>query len=82
MISPKDIIDEIPEFRNLNKKIVKYNSFVKKEYRKIYSVLNDEPISLDEISIETKNSIQCTLNLLSLMELEDLVEEIVGARIC
>ena len=66
----------------INKNIVKHNSFVKREYRKIYSVLSDEPISLDEISFKTNNNIKCTLKLLSLMELEDLIEEITGARIC
>lgn len=77
-----DIIDEISEFQNLTKKIVKHNVLVKKEYRKIYSILNDEPMSADEISLKTNNSVKCTLNLLSLMELEDLIEEIVGVRIC
>ena len=81
-ISPNDIIDEIPEFQNLKKKVSNQNNYVKKEYRRIYSILNDEPISVDEISLKTNNSIKCTLNLLSLMELEDLIQEIVGARIC
>lgn len=79
--SPNDIIDELPAFKLLEKKIVQ-NNFVKKEYRKIYSILNDEPISIDEISIKTNNTIKATLNLLTLMELEDLVQEIIGVRIC
>ena len=74
----KDIINNIPEFQELKKENIKQNYFVKKEYRKIYSILNDEPCSLDEISFKTGNTSKCTLNLLSLMELEDLVEEIVG----
>lgn len=78
-ISVKDIISEIPEFQNLVKPVPVNNSFIKKEYRRIYSILNEEPITLDEISIKTNNSIQATLNLLSLMELDDLIEEIVGA---
>ena len=82
VISPNDIIDEIPEFQSLVKTNIRQNSSVKKEYRKIYSLLNDEPMTLDEISLKTKNDIKCTLNLLTLMELEDLVEEIVGARLC
>ena len=80
--SPKDIIDEIAEFRNPTKSIVKHNTFVKKEYRKIYNVLSDIPIGLDEISIKTKNNIKCTLKLLSLMEIEDLIDELPGVRIC
>ena len=80
--SPNDIIDEFPEFQGLKNKIVNNNSFIKKEYRKIYNVLNDIPISLDEISIKTKNTVKCTLKLLSLMEIEDLIDEIPGARLC
>ena len=81
--SPSDIIDEIPEFQQLKKKIVvKHNTSVKREYRKIYNVLSDIPVSLDEISIRTQNNIKCSLKLLSLMELDDLIEEIPGVRIC
>ena len=80
--SPNDIISEIPEIQERNRRIIKNNDLIKKEYRKIYSVLNDIPISSDEISIKTENDIRCTLNLLSLMEIEDLIEEIPGARIC
>ena len=81
--SPSDIVDEIPEFQQLNKRIVvKHNTSVKREYRKIYNVLSDIPVSLDEISIRTQNNIKCSLKLLSLMELEDLIDEIPGVRIC
>ena len=80
--SPNDIINEFPEFQILKNKIVNNNIFIKKEYRKIYNILNDIPISLDEISLKTQNSIRCTLNLLSLMEIEDLIDEIPGARLC
>ena len=45
-ISSRDIVDEIPEFQDLVKEIPKKNEFVKKEYRKIYGILNDEPVSL------------------------------------
>ena len=78
-ISVNDIIDEIPEFQDLKKESFPKNNFVKKEYRKIYTYLNDEPIGIDELCLKTNNSIQATLNLLSLMEIDDLVEEIVGA---
>ena len=80
--SPEDIIAEIPELQNLNGKVVQHNTLIKKEYRKIYNILSDIPISLDEISIKTQNSVKCTLNLLSLMELEDIIDEIPGARLC
>ena len=81
--SPNDIIEEIPEFQNLKgKKISYHNSCIKREYRRIYDVLNDFPISLDEISIKTKNSVKCTMKLLSLMEIEDVIDEIPGVRVC
>ena len=52
--SPNDIIEEFPELQNLKNRIVKNNVFIKKEYRKIYDVLSDIPMSLDEISIKTR----------------------------
>ena len=79
-ISPNDIINEFNELKE--NKVINHNDFIKKEYRKIYNYLNDIPISLDEIAIKTQNDVKCTLNLLSLMEIEDLVDEIPGARIC
>ena len=82
VISAQDILNEFEELKNINKKIIKYNNCVKKEYRKIYNVLSDIPLSLDEISNRTENTIRCTTNLLSLMELEDLVTLVVGRRIC
>ena len=77
--SPSDIIDEIPEFQGLEKRIIKRNNLVKKEYRKIYEILDEIPIGIDEIAIKTQNSVKATSNLLSLMELEDLIDEIPGA---
>lgn len=81
-VSAQDILNEFEELKNINKKIIKYNNCVKKEYRKIYNVLSEIPLSLDEISNKTENTIRCTTNLLSLMELEDLVTLVVGRRIC
>ena len=52
--SPNDIIGEFPELQKLKEKIVKDNVFIKKEYRKIYNILNDIPITLDEISMKTR----------------------------
>lgn len=82
VISANDILEEFEEFKNIRKEIIKHNDCVKKEYRKIYNILSDIPLSLDEISNRTENSIRCTINLLSLMELEDLATLIVGRRIC
>lgn len=78
-VSPKDILEAIPEFQNLGKRIVKRGPVIKKEYRRIYNLLNDKPVSLDEICLKTDNTVQATINLLSLMELDDLIEEKVGA---
>lgn len=82
VLNVNDIIEDFEEFKGKNKKIVIHNSRIKKEYRRIYNLLDEEPKSLEEISIKTDNSIQCTLKLLSLMEMEDLIEETSGVRIC
>jgi DNA processing protein len=82
VIEPSDIIEEFEEFKLRKKRIITHNIRVKKEYRKIYEILGSFPISLEEISLRTQNNIRCTLNLLTLMELEDLVEQVVGVRIC
>ena len=71
--------------KNLNigkKRKVFQNSRVKKEYRKIYELLSDIPISIEEISIKTNNTIKCTSKLLTLMEMEDLVTNVLGVRLC
>jgi DNA processing protein len=82
VVDANDIIKDFEEFKNRSKRTIMQNPRVKKEYRKIYNVLGDFPISLEEISIKTQNSVRCTSNLITLMELEDLVEQVVGVRIC
>ena len=77
--SPDDILNELPDLKISKGKIIVKNSFIKREYRKIYNILSDIPISLDEIAIKTQKEIKPTLNLLSLMEIEDLIDEIPGA---
>jgi DNA processing protein len=81
VIGACDIVDEFEEFKGRTKKIIVHNKIIKKEYRKIYEVLGSFPISLEEIALKTQNNVRCTLKLLTLMELEDLVEQVVGARI-
>lgn len=81
-ICTEDILDDFEEFKYKEKRKVFQNSRVKKEYRKIYELLSDEPISLEEISIKTNNTIKCTSKLLILMEMEDLVKNILGVRLC
>ena len=63
------------------KRIVNYNMNVKKEYRRIYNIINNIPMSVDEISLKTNNDVICTSKLLILMELEDLVEQSLGGYI-
>ncbi len=81
-ICTEDILNDFEEFKYKEKRKVFQNSRVKKEYRKIYELLSDEPISLEEISIKTNNTIKCTSKLLILMEMEDLVKNILGVRLC
>lgn len=73
-----DILKNFDEFRNKKKRMIIQNSRVKKEYRKIYEVLDENPISLEEIAYKTNNTIKCTLKLLTLMEIEDLVKQVMG----
>lgn len=80
--SAEDIVKDFDVFKNKKKRMIVQNSRVKKEYRKIYEILNDEPIGIEEISFKTQNTIKCTSKLLSLMEIEDLAENIIGVRIC
>lgn len=77
-ICAEDILKDYKEFRYKKKRKVIQNYRVKKEYRKIYEILEDKPISVEEISVRTNNTIACTSKLLVLMELDDLVEQIVG----
>jgi DNA processing protein len=81
VIGASDITEEFEEFKGRTKRKIVHNQIIKKEYRKIYEVLGSFPISLEEIALKTQNNVRCTLNLITLMELEDLVEQVVGVRI-
>lgn len=81
-ICAEDILKDFEEFKYRKKRKVFQNSRVKKEYRKIYELLSDIPISIEEISIKTNNTIKCTSKLLTLMEMEDLVTNVLGVRLC
>lgn len=76
-----DILNEFSDWNNRKKRVVNYNMNVKKEYRRIYNVISDIPMSIDEISLKTNNDVICTSKLLVLMELEDLVEQRLGGYI-
>lgn len=76
-----DILIDFPEFINRKKRINKYNMNIKKEYRRIYNVIGEEIMSVDEIAYRTQNDVVCVNKLLVLMEIEDLVEEKVGGYI-
>ena len=76
-----DILDDFIDWKKRKKRIVNYNMNVKKEYRRIYNIINNIPMSVDEISLKTNNDVICTSKLLILMELEDLVEQSLGGYI-
>ena len=76
-----DILIDFPELLKRKRRIIIHNNKIKQEYRKIYELLGDIPISLEEISMKTRNNIRCTAKLLTLMEIEDLVEQIIGVRV-
>lgn len=78
-VCANDILEDFEEFKNRKKRMIIQNNRVKKEYRKIYEVLGNEPLSVEEISDKTGNNVMCTLKLLTLMEIEDLVKQILGA---
>lgn len=76
-----DILEDFDDWKNRRKRIVNYNMNIKKEYRKIYNVIGINPMSIDEISWKTQNDVICTSKLLTLMEIEDLVEMKIGGYI-
>lgn len=76
-----DILKDFEDFNNMKKRKEIHNVFIKKEYRKIYEVLSDIPISIDEIADRTKNDIVCSLRLLTLMEVEDIIEQRLGGYV-
>lgn len=68
-----DILEYYPQFMN---KKMKSNTEkkVKSEYRKIYNLLKNKNCNIDEIARELKNkSVSEINNLLTMMELEDLI---------
>lgn len=77
----EDILADFPSILKRKKRLIVHNSGIKKEYRKIYELLDEEPKSIEEISLKTKNTVRCTAKLLTLMEIEDLVEQIIGVRL-
>lgn len=78
VVSVNDILEDFPILLKREKRLITQNVYVKKEYRKIYNILGRYPMSLEEISLRTNNDVRCTIKLLTLMEIEDLVEQIVG----
>lgn len=76
-----DILEDFTDWKKKKKRINKYNLNIKREYRKIYNVIGENPMSIDEIAIKTNNDVICVSKLLVLMELEDLVEERFGGYI-
>ena len=72
-----DILELFPQFLNRRRRIEKKKSSkcaIKKEYRKIYSNLNNEFLSIDQIAIKSNKNIREVINKLTLMEIEGLVQ--------
>lgn len=78
----KEILEEFPEII-IQKNIKPKNDFkikmdIKPEYKKIYKTLINEKLTIDEISRNLKMDISTTNYLLTLMELEGLVQQLPG----
>ena len=72
-----DILELFPQFLNRRRKTEKKKlniSELKSEYKNIYSCLNDEFLSIDQIAIESKKDVREVINKLTLMEIEGLVQ--------
>lgn len=79
--SVKDILEVLPEFSNRkirNIKAKNTNRQVKEEYRQIYYCLKNEFINVDKISEMSGKDIRETIEILTLMEIDGLVEFEIG----
>ena len=83
----KDIIEEFPflkykeNYKNLHKTQNKANSS-KGIYEKIYDLITEKPITLNEIYKFTNKSISEINNILLMLELEGYIKKIVGGYVC
>lgn len=92
--SAKDVIEEFPflEYKKLKNDSInlftkKENNFTKKqlknkEYETIYNLINDKPISINEIYMKSKENISKINNILFMLEVEGYIKKEAGGYIC
>lgn len=72
----KDILENFPEFFDRKRRTVKQKANkieVKEEYKEIYSYLEDDFLSIDEIVQKSGKNIREVINILALMEIDGLI---------
>lgn len=79
----KDILEEIhivlPQ-KTTNRKVVKENTALTEEEKRIYQIISKEPIQIDDIIGASKLSAGKASEVLLNLELKDLIKEIEGKR--
>ena len=76
-----DILEKYPKFLNKKRRnisIKKNKIKIKKEYKDIYESLSNEFQVLDKIVIKSRKNLRETINILTLMEIDGLVEFKIG----
>lgn len=72
-----DILELFPEFLNRKRRNVRIKNNkinVKEEYKKIYDCLSDNFLNIDRIVFESGKDLREVINVLTLMEIDGLVE--------
>ena len=69
-----DIFEELDIKKRLREEIVEPNIKVNKKYEIVYNVLENMPITVDEISKKTKLDISQTNHILTMLEIEGLIK--------
>ena len=76
-----DILEKYSEFLNRKRRKIKLEKNkikIKNEYKEIYSYLSSEFQSLDLIAIKSRRNLREVINILTLMEIDGIVEFKVG----
>ena len=68
-----DILYSYPQFMHKKRINVPQKTFIKNEYRKIYELLKENNLNIEEIIEKVSGDLPSTLELLSEMELENIV---------
>lgn len=72
--SVNDIFEELDIKKRLREEIVEPNIKVDKKYEIVYNVLENMPITVDEISKKTKLDVSQTNHILTMLEIEGLIK--------